>query len=765
MAKQTYDGGRRQNEELGVDEPNKDIDKTAIHERSPHVNQRDALQSSSIVNEIVDTPPHAQQRRVFPPGRAALPWLSAHPRRSSQDLQTPTLAPKKYEGASMTDPQQIPGSYISEDDHQQPPLANGRSSPTESYSSALSIPSSQKTVIQEHGLREKSSQNTITSTTSTRPIHHLLLATNTHQSRLGNAAKPVSTPRTEELGSCVALPRTVVLGVQRPIDEATSEGSVHDHVTALPFHTDGESSATKKGKIVNATVNPSSTQLSHLLAHLPLKEDINETTRVAKSEQREKSSSTADTDGNQTDRDKLENRPKTPNASSANTSIGGDRHSSKSQALSSTTSNSSKNKPDHSPVSPRSHRLTLKEELGCQYNSSSMVSVANSDSTSQTVNVASRQMLHQTPSVESRNPTLTTRPSNQHNHPSDHRSKVTMPTMNEIAALMDKDTRTRKHGTDNADVLSSSSRDQRNAESFTQIIYNLEGLLREALKMAQEATKKRDFAESRARKLEHEFVGAEKAGGLQIRLGSIPPPSMPTYLNSRSDYGGTVGNPSLEMATLSQGNGVAMAPNLINQDAQFVPKTEPQTSQNGKHANNSVKTGDESSGWNVAWKHRPKPSANRQPSRPAPLAPRLPETIQVPSQERRIFVSREVKQSSQLASREDVRQHIQTRHEPPIQPRLSSLRLRGQQSAMERPKPVDVEKQHSPDSDYHIDPEKDFEPIQPGYRQSTAVPVRQSSSQMQDFGQGKENDDRNSGRHSHFIIRDHHHFSLSRSHR
>lgn len=132
---------------------------------------------------------------------------------------------------------------------------------------------------------EGSSQNTITSTTSTRPIHHLLLATNTHQSRLGNAANPVSTLRTEELGSCVAPPRTVVLDVQRPIDEATSEGSVHDHVTALPFHTDGESSAKKKGKIVNATVNPSSTQLSHLLAHLPpLKEGINETPRVAKSE-------------------------------------------------------------------------------------------------------------------------------------------------------------------------------------------------------------------------------------------------------------------------------------------------------------------------------------------------------------------------------------------------------------------------------------------------------------------------------------------------
>lgn len=114
----------------------------------------------------------------------------------------------------------------------------------------------------------------------------------------------------------------------------------------------------------------------------------------------EKSSFTADTDGNQTDRDKLENRPQIPNASSANTSIGGDRQSSKSQALSSTTSNSSKTKPDPSPVSPRSHRLTLKEELGCQYNSPSMVSVANSDSTSQRVNVASRQMLHQTPSVE-----------------------------------------------------------------------------------------------------------------------------------------------------------------------------------------------------------------------------------------------------------------------------------------------------------------------------------------------------------------------------
>lgn len=116
---------------------------------------------------------------------------------------------------------------------------------------------------------------------------------------------------------------------------------------------------------MNATVNPSSTQLSHLLAHLPpLKEGINETPRVAKSEQREKSSFTADTDGNQTDRDKLENRPQTP---------GGDRHSSKSQALSSTTSNSSKTKPDPSPVSPRSHRLTLKEELGCQYNSPSSV--------------------------------------------------------------------------------------------------------------------------------------------------------------------------------------------------------------------------------------------------------------------------------------------------------------------------------------------------------------------------------------------------------
>lgn len=84
---------------------------------------------------------------------------------------------------------------------------------------------------------------------------------------------------------------------------------------------------------------------------------------------------------------------------------------------------------------------------------------------------------------------------------------------------------------------------------------------------------------------------------------------------------------------------------------------------------------------------------------------------------------------------------------------------------MERPKPVDAEKQHSSDSDYHIDPEKDFEPIRLGYRQSTAVPVRQSSSQMQDFGQGKEDDDRNPGRHSHFIIRDHHHFSLSHSHR
>lgn len=121
--------------------------------------------------------------------------------------------------------------------------------------------------------------------------------------------------------------------------------------------------------------------------------------------------------------------------------------------------------------------------------------------------------------------------------------------MNEIATLMDKDTRTRKHGTDNADVLSSSSRDQRNAESFTQTIYSLEGLLREALKMAQEATEKRDFAESRARKLEHDFVRAEKADGLQIHLGSIPPPSMPTYLNSCSDYSGTVENPSLEMAT------------------------------------------------------------------------------------------------------------------------------------------------------------------------------------------------------------------------
>lgn len=35
-----------------------------------------------------------------------------------------------------------------------------------------------------------------------------------------------------------------------------------------------------------------------------------------------------------------------------------------------------------------------------------MVSVANSDSTSQTVNVASRQMLHQTPSVELPGPEL-----------------------------------------------------------------------------------------------------------------------------------------------------------------------------------------------------------------------------------------------------------------------------------------------------------------------------------------------------------------------
>ena len=138
----------------------------------------------------------------------------------------------------------------------------------------------------------------------------------------------------------------------------------------------------------------------------------------------------------------------------------------------------------------------------------------------------------------------------------------------------------------------------------------------------------------------------------------------------------------------------------------------------------------------------------------------------MPTQEKTSFLSREAKISPDVASREDVRQHIQAYHEPPIQPRLSSLKMRDLQAAKKDPHPVDVEKQDSSDSDPFTDPEKpDFLPPRPGYRQSTAVPVRQSSSQVQDFGYGKENDDKVSGRHSHFIVRDHNHFSLSRSHR
>ena len=249
-----------------------------------------------------------------------------------------------------------------------------------------------------------------------------------------------------------------------------------------------------------------------------------------------------------------------------------------------------------------------------------------------------------------------------------------------------------------------------------------------------------------------------------MRLDSVPPPRLPTYFTYHQDLSATIGQGASEVGSLDRDDTLAKVQGHINRNSVALSKATSQPLRDNKEANDPVKTTIEPNDWALLQKQPTVAPTNRRPSRPAPPTPRLPETLKVPSQERKIYVTREAKQSSNMTSRENIRQHIRTHHQPPIQPRLISLKLRGQEGAKENPKPVDVEKQHSSDSDDHNDPEKDFEPIRLGYRQSTTVPVRQSSSQVQDFGQGKVNDSRTSGRHSHYIIRDHNHFSLSRSH-
>ena len=739
-----YDGGNSHNEESSVSIPGVLDGQHIGHGHVEHSYHGDAVRSLAALN----------RRRNAP-------------RPKVEKVQSTVI-----ESSTSDGPERMPGSFNVED-APQPPIADGRSSPTESYTSASSALSRQSTIKAQRRLRQKSSQSTITSRTSQRSTHHHLLATNKALVRSGDTIEPVVSTGIEEVASFVSSPNAVIVDVKSTVDEDSHVKTKAETISTSrqPTSTNRESPILDHEKIVNPTVNPSGTEISRLLARLPpLKEVVYETSHSNKPKKR---TSSKHSDHLAVEKDKPENSPyliepvqSTPTSRSRALSIA------------SAISNGSSSRKGPSSISPKSHQLTLREELQGKHHSPSMLSVANSDSTGQTVNVRSRPRLNKTPSMESRgqwirsffeqhptmkHSTLTARPSHQWHSTASQPRRVTMPTMAEIAALVEEEAKAREQVKSEAAARPASPEYQGNAESFAQVIYDLEGLLHEALKMAQEASDKKDTLEARALKPKQIAERPEKDEAVAVRLGSVPPPKAPTYLNSSSKRVSGV----MEATDATTVNGRNIGRKASTASPSSLPPSHNAPPIIHTARKDPIEKAVDSTDWTSAsWKelgaYKP-----RQPSRPAPppLPPRAPEVLQVPSQEKKIFVSRANNQESDPASREDAHQHIRAHNAPLIQPRLSSLRLHTMKPTSEAARPIGFEKRHSSESDSDSDSgREDFAPIRPGYRQSTAVPVRQSSSQVHDFGQGKVND-LNSGKHSHFIVRDHLNFSLSRTHR
>ena len=418
----------------------------------------------------------------------------------------------------------------------------GRSSPTESYASALSIPSSETTAVPDRPLQEKSSQNTITPA-ATHQTHHHLLAASQDQFRSGHTADPVLTPGLKEIGSFVGHPATVVLDVQSAAGSLSSKDSTVRRFDTVPTNSTTDNTT----KVIDPTVNASPTEISDLLARLPpLREVASEssviTNPAGKPHNRETGRLAVD--------DKPENLQQKPNSSSGTPSTERDRHTAtRSRALSLTSfgSNDRRHKKNASSGSPKFQQATLRDELQGRYYSPSMLSVSNSDSTNRTTNVKSRPKMHTSPSTESRvqwirgffhehpsllEASLTPRPSQIRESPGKQSKKINMPTMAEITAWMEREAKARKNESDSPRPY----KDQRHAESMTQVIYDLEGLLRQALAMAQEAADKRESVEARARVIEPEVDEARKGiSSPPTRSGTVQTPKLPTYLNYRPD--------------------------------------------------------------------------------------------------------------------------------------------------------------------------------------------------------------------------------------
>lgn len=394
-------------------------------------------------------------------------------------------------------------------------------------------------------------------------------------------------------------------------------------------------------------------------------------------------------------------------------------------------------------------------------------------------------------------PNLTARPSQQHSraaNPTGNLRSATMPASPRSIAASDEIALHDQSVHDAMRNLVIARQQQRNEESFSKVILDLENLLKEALVIAHQAADSNKIPDVRGQDRNpqaNHLVGADSSSEELSEASSMRPAghdeedhytSAPRIITHPAYEHVTVLEPKSEERYHGQFRKARDAtpypaasrnPSVVPPVDQDGPSGEPE--QPKLTNDNGLLQPFASRDWALA---KRQPTMRNADFDNVPLLPRQPTMAQAPLKEQTTFLARKQKPSSNALSEQAVHQYIDTHQKPPAQPRASSFRLRPRQRLQESPEALEMEKlggsrggseehdqSNSDDSDAKHYKSRPKGSTDPRIRQDFALPpLPDRHYELEHRGTTKQDSIRK-GRRSHISIKEPQGFSLSRSHK
>lgn len=385
-------------------------------------------------------------------------------------------------------------------------------------------------------------------------------------------------------------------------------------------------------------------------------------------------------------------------------------------------------------------------------------------------------------------------------------------------ALSDKNQVGWLESTDATNRVRALRNQQKNGSAFTKVINDLESLLNQALTIAGEAADKEDGenAPLKAHHINHVYDRAHSTESIdssqalssvsrgsdeEDKYSSVPPQQV-IIEEPKSDalYHGHFKKARDATPYPAQTRQASTVPYLEVDDETWMKQQDKNRLPDIPRASNAAGRAEESSqeqsfaanDWAVirAPSHA---SKLRLEMKPPPRAPQTPPNVQPSTKEQHALVLRAHGASESTMSREVVRDYVNTHKQPPVQPRLSSMRLtksrvpNSEELNLQDPELSDGESdcEHVPyvadfrTAGLHYHPVvqetmdgEDYHTARPGGRgiqprQDTAASLRDGDEKQRTshHRERSTNKDYTLNDRHHFSIRESHGFSLSRSHR